>query len=283
MTPSRLVGVSMSGGLGNQLFAYAVGLAVARRVGGDLRFDLRYYTRPGARPLELSAFGLSVRAWTPTWWKLEALARRASQGRWRPGPERLLEMHEFEPAVLSIDAPCFLRGFFQSWRYFAGAEGDIRRAFDTTPLATARTAPLEARIAGASSPVMVHLRRGDYGDATFPLLGREHYEQARARVEAEVPEPTYFIFSDDARQAATLFAGWPRVVLVQGLSGLEDFRLMSLCRHFIIANSTYSWWAAWLGGASDKRVVAPSRWYGHGVAGQPIDLDARLPPEWIRV
>ncbi len=274
----------MSGGLGNQLFSYAAGHALAKRLGGDLRFDLRTFASSDFRRLGVPAFGITLRAWKPTWWKLERLAREATGGRWRPGPERYREQRDLEPWFFDAEPPCFLIGYFQSWRYFAGAEDEIRQAFDTDRLKVPRVAEMERRIRAASCPVMVHVRRGDYRTSPdiFPLLGADHYNRARAVIEASGARPTWFLFSDEIEDAAAMLAHWPDLVPVRGFDTLEDFRLMSLCRHFIIPNSSFAWWAAWLGRAPDKIVAAPSRWFGPGYKA-PVDMDARLPPDWVRV
>jgi len=284
MTPKNLVAVRLSGGLGNQMFSYAVGLALAQRLNGDLRFDTRHFRNPHVRPSQLSAFGIKVREWTPVWWRAEAAVRKISGGRWRPGPTRLIERSDFEPEVMHVSAPCYLKGYFQSWRYLHGAEDVVRAAFDTGRLSTTQTAPMEARIAQAECPVMVHVRRGDYTrpPQTYALLEINHYERARSRLSLSGTRPTYFLFSDDPIAATAMLKHWPDVVPVPGYSNLEDFRLMSLCRHFIIANSSFSWWAAWLGGAADKQVIAPNIWFAQP-GGRAVDLDARLPPSWTRV
>lgn len=279
MSKRNLVALSLAGGLGNQLYSYAAGLALARRLDGDLRFDTRYFRLSHARPEQLSAFGLKLREWTPLWWKPQRLARRWSGGRWRPGPERFQEHADFEPDFFTITAPVYLMGYFQSWRYFAPIEPEVRSAFDTGRLSHAGIAAWEHRIRSTDCAVAVHVRRGDYADYPGLIRGRDYYDRARARLEALVLSPTYYLFSDDIADASAMLAGWPNVVAVSGTSsGLDDFRLMSLCRHFIIANSTFSWWAAWLGTAVDKQVVAPSRWFDT----DRTDLDARLPPQWLR-
>ncbi|MBK8082834.1 MAG: alpha-1,2-fucosyltransferase [Devosia sp.] len=119
------------------------------------------------------------------------------------------------------------------------------------------------------------MRRGDYlvdqqATAHFGVLGPDHYAAARQALEARVPAPTYFLFSDEPERARTELATWPDLRPVAGLSGPEDLRLMSLCRHFIIANSTFSWWGrgwvrrqtSWLSdlaGGSDRNTTCPSR------------------------
>jgi hypothetical protein len=280
----NLVAFNMTGGLGNQLFSYAAGLALARRLDGDLHFDLRSYENAGSRKLELQAFGLELRRWRPRWWKVERLARQTTGGLWRPGPERHYQSADFDPVFFTVQRPCFMMGYFQSWRYFAAVDQQVRSAFDTDKLDLPRIGEWERRISAAECPVMVHVRRGDYRSAPdiFTLFDVEYYDRARARLENSGPRPTYFLFSDEMREATAMLSHWPNLVPLAGFDTLEDFRLMSLGRHFIIPNSTFSWWAAWLGRANDKVVVVPNSWFGPGYVGK-VDLDARLPPEWIRV
>ena len=282
LTPRRLVGIAITDGLGNQLFMYAAGFALASRLNGDLRVDVRTYRSEGVRQFRLPAFGLDLKTWSPTWWKVERFIREKTKGRWRPGPERLVEASDLDPRLFTINAPCFLRGYFQSWRYFEGYEDDIRSLFDTVKLRTPRIAEIERRIVSTPTSVMVHVRRGDYGGDKFLELQRDYYDRARETILGRAPEPTFFLFSDDLPQAVALLEGWPNVVPVEGFSDLEDFRLMSLCRHFVIANSTFSWWGAWLGSAPDKIVIGPKTWLGPGYE-RVVDMEARLPPEWIRV
>lgn len=285
MHPERLVGIRIAGGLGNQLFSYAVGLALATRLNGTLRFDTRALFVSGAPPFRLGAFGLEIKSWTPTWWKFEKLARQISLGSWRPGPERLVEERDFEPSFFDLQPPCFLKGWFQSWRYFADYEDIVRSAFETSKLSTPRIAEFEREIATSDNAVIVHVRRGDYVNYSrvFELIGRDYYNRAREVIESSTDRPpTYYLFSDEMDKATELLAGWDQVVPVVGFDDLEDFRLMSVGRHFIIPNSTFSWWAAWLARMPDKIVVAPRQWFAD-TYDWDVDIDARLPPQWIKV
>ena len=184
-----------------------------------------------------------------------------------------------------MQAPVRLEGWFQNWRYFEAVTTELRAIYDfeRIPLRPAAATVLQ-QIRDAAVPVAVHVRRGDYirKPKTFLLLDAAHYARARARLETEVAAPSYFVFSDQPELAAQLVAGWPNATLVSGFNELEDFRLMASCRHFLIANSTFSWWAAWLGRAPDKLVIAPSLWLGEGYE-RKVELDERLPPEWVRV
>lgn len=281
--PRNFVGVQISGGLGNQLFQYSAGLALARRTGSELYCNLRAYDDKRDRALDLPAFGITLKEWRPTWWRLEQLAREATGGRWRPGPERLVETSSFEPDFFTIAPPCYLKGYYQNWRYFEPIADEVRRTFDTDRLATPRIAEMERRIKGVECAVAVHVRRGDYVNQPrfFVNLGRDYYDRARAALTGAA-SPTYFLFSDDMTDARTLLADWPNLVPVSGFGPLEDFRLMSLCRHFIMANSTFSWWAAWLGRAADKKVVGPAAWYGPNFWIK-TNIREYLLPDWTMV
>lgn len=292
---ARVVGVKISAGLGNQMFQYAAGLALAERLGAELICDIGHYRRHtrADRPLGLTAFGLQLQIGripplAPLRHAMMVLGlnyrafRRATVFQQRRG---------FEPAFDRLTAPVALSGYLQSWRYFEGHEASVRRAFDTSPLATAHSAALAAEIDAAQTPVAVHVRRGDYlkdeqSVARFGVLGTDYYQAARAALEARLPAggkaPTYFLFSDEIERATKELQDWPGLRPVAGFSGHEDLRLMSLCRHFIIANSTFSWWGAWLGAAPDKQVVGPRRWFGPAHPW-PEDIEDRLLPDWIRV
>lgn len=273
------------------MFQYAAGLTIAERLGAELLCDIRHYERKdrGDRRLGLRDFGIELHSARVPPFKLgrrvgTALGLMPDPFR---GGTRLKSIEGFDPRSREVAGPVALSGHFQSWHYFEGHEASVRRAFDTSRLATARTASLAAEIAAAKNPVAVHVRRGDYTTtpeaiAFYGLLPAEYYFASKSALEERVEDPTYFLFTDDLAPAQELLADWPGLRPVIGFSGPEDMYLMSRCKHFIIANSTFSWWAAWLGGAPDKQVVGPYAWFGPSYP-HTIDLDDRLPPGWIRV
>lgn len=286
-----VVGTTLTGGLGNQMFQYAAGLAIAERLGADLLCDISFYQRAdrGDRRVGLGEFGINLKLGrVPPFKRPRQLATALGLF---PSPFRgvtpFLNQEGFDPRSLELGSPAALSGYFQSWRYFEGHEASIRRTFDTSKLATSRTADLAAEIAAARNPVAVHVRRGDYSAtpeaiAAFGMLGADYYLGGRAALEARIEDPTYFLFTDDLGAAQAELADWQGLRPVAGFSGHEDFYLMSLCKHFIIANSTFSWWAAWLGKAPGKQVVGPSAWFGPGYQ-HAVDIDDRLPIGWIRM
>lgn len=288
----RLVGLNLNGGLGNQLFQYAAGLALAEKFGAELRCDAYEYRKPGFRALGLREFGVT---WTECRTPRPRGALRAI-GRWfgadfRNPFRRAAFFSEaygrFDPTIEQLPMPCFLHGYFQSWRYFAGHEASVRRALDIGKIANDRTAPFEAAIRAARNPVAVHVRRGDYitnpGAAEiYSQLKADYYNRARQRLEESVSEPTFFLFSDEPATAAAELGDWPNLIPCGGLSAHEDLMLMALCDHFIIANSTFSWWGAWLGRSPEKRVVAPENWFNPAHAHM-AELSDLYPAGWMMV
>jgi hypothetical protein len=193
---------------------------------------------------------------------------------------------EFDPAVPELQAPCYLDGYWQSERYFSDIAGVLRRDF------TAR-APLnrqnEALAAGIDvvNAVSLHVRRGDYVDD--PTTNRFHgicspdyYERALAFIIARAGMPELFVFSDDQQWArANLRFSVPMTFIDANPPdrGHLDMYLMARCRHNIIANSSFSWWGAWLNPSSEKIIVAPQRWFSN--SGH--DTRDLIPPSWARL
>ena len=288
---SRLVGVDVHGGLGNQLFMYAAGYALARRRGAELRLNTYWFTRTTDRKLALDRFGIT---WTECW---HPRARGVWRAVWRAfGVDRSNPFrhgvvrersYRFMPELADVPLPAFLMGYFQSWRYFADVEAEIRAIFDPSRFASDATAPVAAAIAAAREPVMVHIRRGDYASNAntldrFGLLGADYYERSRAAVEERVKAPSYFVFSDDPVVARALLGHWPNATFVAGLTDTEDLLLMTRCKHFIIANSTFSWWSAWLGRTTGGVVVAPDAWVSAKLRPEMPTTDL-FPPDWLVV
>jgi hypothetical protein len=266
------------GGVGNQLFQYAAGLAFARAWDADLVLDLTTGDRGTVahpRRFMLDDFALEVPLYQPAGverflWKLltsrNARLRRM-QSFWRPiGMMDETTPHCLDPR-LGANAPASevsMSGYWQSAAYPALVEGELRRTLTFRQPVMAANAAMMERIQREPSAVSLHVRRGDYTTLSDnPVLGPGYYHEAAARIAAQVRDPVFFIFSDTpdwARQALDLKHP---TVFVEGNSeddAMQDLRLMTACRHHIIANSSFSWWAAWLSNAPEKRVMAPRYW-----------------------
>ncbi len=280
----------LHGGLGNQLFQYAAGRAVALAGSAELVLDARLFTPDTAFGYELDHFAIVGRPGllselppdktTPLRYGLWRLFGRAPRFR----RERGLA---FDPGVLDARPDVYLHGYFQSERYFKPIEAAIRSELTFRAAPTLANAAMAARIAKTHA-VSLHVRRGDYvasarARATHGAPALSFYARALDHIRGErAPEPVVFVFSDNPAWAADhleLDAETVFVSLNNGRTAHEDLRLMSLCRDHIIANSTFSWWGAWLDARPDKIVVAPDRWFASDRLRNP-DI---CPPSWVRI
>ena len=165
-------------------------------------------------------------------------------------------------------------GFFQSWKYFEGQDGEIKKVFALP------------HIEGYEDYVSIHVRRGDYvqHSGSFPPVTVNYVEQAMMKVK----RPKYLVFSDDINWCKESFShlnnSMQRFEFSEGRNTLQDLTIMASCGHHIIANSTFSWWGAYLGHNPDRIVVSPSAktWFGPsaGVKKPVVDL---IPPHWIQI
>jgi Glycosyl transferase family 11 len=287
-----VIAVALGGGVGNQLFQYATARALALRLAVPLMVDDRQYRRRSWPVYALEAFAIA--AAPPD----EKLLPRYDHGFWpglavrflgRGGRFRIFSEagFAFDETVLSLHDWTYLRGNFQSPLYFVDQETTLRRDLAFVAPMDAANHAVADEIAGTMA-VSLHIRRGDY--VTNPRANRVHgtvdldfYARAAELIASRCDStPTFFVFSDDpawvAENLKLRFAVRP-VVHNHPERGTEDLRLMALCAHHIVANSSFSWWGAWLNPASDKIVVAPRGWFRDPTK----DVGALMPPEWIRL
>jgi hypothetical protein len=287
-----MVVAKISGGLGNQLFQYAAGRALAVRLGQPLALDTSKYETCQERTFELDHFNIQASRLPPRWqprglWTrrpyssvLKRLRVLAHHARYNVFEER----HDgFDRRFLAVSRRVYLDGYWQSERYFQPVAGLIRRELTLREPPDAANAALLEEI-DAAEAVALHVRRGDYllekYVDRFGVLDLDYYRRAIERLAPHLHRPHYFVFSDDPAWARKNIRPGAPVTYVDHNSterGFEDLRLMARCRHFIVANSTFSWWGAWLGPHPAKQVVAPRRWFVEP-AGATRD---RIPPGWI--
>lgn len=289
--PVRPVVVGLSGGLGNQMFQYAAGRALAVRLGAPLVLDLSWFHGQKKRQFALSPFRIvaelrSQCPWLPG--RGQALVSRISR-RWARrifGVPVLRESHfHYTPEFAVPTEGVFLEGYWQSERYFDEIRPLLEADFALDmPLPPACSALREA--IAASDSICVHVRRGDY--LTDPVAARTHGTCAKDYYRSGVHElalglerPHCFVFSDDPAWVRNHLALDCETTVVD-LNGPDDahldLALMAACCHFLIANSSLSWWGAWLGQHPGKRVIAPVRWF----LTQNKDTRDLLPESWLR-
>jgi hypothetical protein len=288
--------VRLLGGLGNQMFQYAAGRRLAAVHGAELVLDRGWFDNEGRRAAaprtyELDRFGVPERTISLTQWKLAWLtgSSRAQRllGRRRRRFTALREDGSFRVDRRVLDAPddSILVGYWQSERYFEDVADAVRERFAFTSPLVGRAAEVAAAI-GAAESVGVHVRRGDYvndphTNSFHGTLEPEYYARALDRLRERLGgELAAFVFSDDPEWAQSSLALPLETTFVDGVGDHHDeLRLLSLCRHQVIANSSFSWWAAWLNANDAKRVIAPRRWF----RDESIDTSDLVPPSWERL
>lgn len=280
----------ITGGLGNQLFQYAMARAMAARHSARLLLDLSHYEAAGThthRGFELGAFnthfdvatGSDLAPFRPSFIR-RVLARTGLAS----GPRVLHQRgFGFNPETLDAEPPIYLDGTWQSEQYFTGCSEALRTEVTLKNALTGETAALASSL-GSQCSISVHVRRGDYAHDPktrdyHGLLGMPYYTAAMQWMLERLPDARFIVFSDEPEWAREhLHADAPLTVLPVR-SGPEDLVLMAQCRHHIIANSSFSWWGAWLNPSVTKLVVAPQRWFSDGA----IDTNDLLPVSWTRL
>jgi len=268
------------GGLGNQMFQYAAGRALSLARNEALGLDTSEFgTYALHHGFELTrVFGLNtpqlsrLRLHQFFGWHVLPLAQRLA-ARWPHSPladkRMIIEPHlDYWAGIVDVPAHAYLRGYWQSDRYFQACADIIRSDFQFRDPLQGQALTWAEHIQAVPA-VSLHIRRGDYvaNPTTLAYHGvcsPDYYRQAVDAMVAQVNRPEFFVFSDDldwARENCKLPHPVHYVHGNVGVSSYRDMQLMSLCRHHIIANSSFSWWGAWLNARTDKRVMAPAHWF----------------------
>lgn len=199
----------------------------------------------------------------------------------------VLEPHfHYWPGIHNVTLPCYLKGYWQSSRYFKDVEQAMRDRFAFRSFLSDRNREIAQEI-GTVNSVSLHVRRGDYADnfMNFFKIGLcplSYYETAIQYVAGRVENPIFFIFSDDidwVRENLKIKGDVCFIDHNRGIESYNDLHLMCLCKHHIIANSSFSWWGAWLNPNKEKIVIAPQRWF----ASYFINTKDVIPDGWIRL
>ncbi len=284
-----MVIVKIWGGLGNQLFQYCFGRYLASKMGTEVKYDIQITNRLNSftqRDLAVSCFNIHLQVASEAEInafkyfrsiQLARLERKIAQ----QFPS-LLRRHIVEPnqprpfGAVPLRDDCYYEGYWQSYRYLEGIEELVRQELTLkNDVASPARAMLEQIQAGTS--VSIHVRRGDYlHNKYFYTCSPAYYQKAMAMFAGSGTR--FFIFTDDESWCRQHFPN-EDCTIVTGNEHFEDLYLMSQCRHHIIANSTFSWWAAWLTDRTEKRVVAPQNW-NRRYTEEKIEL---LPPKWIKI
>lgn len=269
--------VRLVGGLGNQLFIYAAGRAVAERLGCPLLIDISAFGKAGRggteRRFELNWLtpedsiirGHDLSLPTQVMFRLSKLTSR------RSGRRRFHEAgFHYDPRISDVKRGTLLTGYFQSWRYFTSIEQDLRaEILQKAPVSEWSYATRES-LKCVEPWVGIHVRRGDYVQARnrahHGLLSTDYYKNALVRLVADRSLPLV-VFSDDPEGARALISPIATIdhliVPPSNVDPIESLVTMSQASSLAIANSSFGWWGAWLGGTRCAPIIAPDPWFAH--------------------
>lgn len=297
--------VRINGGLGNQMFQYAFGKAMEYKLNNKTYYDLGWLTvkhkhrKATDRPYELPVFAVLVNQVSPA--SLVGFALRKSN--WfekfvcwllfTTGILHLLrEKEEFTIDTLlvsKINNRSYIKGCFQTENYFRDYEKEIRKDFTFVKSLSANSQKYSQLISKCNA-VSIHIRRGDYVknkqiNAFHGTCSNDYYQKAIDYITEHTEAPFFFIFSDDLEWVERQpWISQINKAFIEGNSGAqsyEDMHLMSLCKHQIIANSSFSWWGAWLNKNPDKIVIAPSQWLAQPEMNKKVKH--LIPDTWIKI
>jgi hypothetical protein len=293
-----MVIVKLIGGLGNQLFQYAAARRLSCMLQTTLKLDATYFKAHKLRTYSLHPFNIQEVFASPG--ELGQV-----EGRSRKGLDRIIfrlgqklklryqwtvirESYTglLDPRVINASGDVYLSGYWQSEEYFADIQDVIRREFTIEYEQDPQSKEI-AQMIDNTQAVSIHIRRGDYisDPRTHQVHGicdLEYYQECARQIAEKVAQPHFFAFSDDPRWVTeNLRLEYPITFVTHNdvSKGYEDLRLMSMCQHHIIANSSFSWWGAWLNSNPNKTVFAPRKWFNDS----RYDTNDVIPHTWIKV
>jgi Glycosyl transferase family 11 len=297
-----MIVVRHRGGLGNQLFQYAAGLALARHHQTELKVDLYTYSKHRYRKFELDHFMVEpkvasrkeVHRYTGNNPVVRYLNKRENYLRC-PMVFAQPHYHFFED-FFELPSDLYLSGYWQSEKYFAPVQDELRTLYQPRLPLDSTNAAMKEKIQNVNS-VSIHVRRGDYTTGSynrfFGGIPDDYYINAVSEIKKYIGDPVFFIFSDSVEWCKRNLVISPAVFvdMNQGDASFKDLFLMSWCKHNIIANSTFSWWGAWLNNNPQKKVIAPRPWFRQryiktkepAYASRYYNTKDLLPLGWIEI
>jgi len=287
--------VKLNGGLGNQMFQWALARMIEERTDIKTLLDMSYFKKGYARAYQLGIFKLKASFvedfWTKS--KLELMWFFRKQITWG----RCLGINlysescfQFDSNINRVKPNTHVEGFFQSERYFKSIENILRNDFAFVEPPEGENRKLVQQIQATNS-ISLHIRRGDYVQKkryqnAYADCSLDYYKRGVEHImellENKSVPPVLYIFSDDIDWVKNnLKLPYESIYVAHntGDKSYEDMRLMSLCKHNIIANSSFSWWGAWLNKNPDKVVIAPQKWFND----EKIVQTDIIPETWIRL
>jgi hypothetical protein len=290
--------ITLLGGLGNQMFQYAFGRALAKKLNSELFLDLSSFnkhTKDTQRTFELNYFPIQAKIASkedlkrviPENEKIRSFLKSVQLSSKGMLPITIIRERKFnfDPDIFYNSDNSNFIGYWQSEKYFSNISSLIKKEFSFILPLTSKNENLIQRMESNNS-VSLHIRRGDY--ISNPEIKKyhgicsiEYYQKALSIIEEKIPGNELYIFSDDP-QWARMNISSPSLVTVVDWNNEkphDDLRLMASCKHHIIANSSFSWWGAWLGKSDNQIVIAPEPWFNN----KDINTSDLYIDNWIRI
>lgn len=274
--------VNLKGGLGNQMFQYAMARSIALKNNKLLVLDLSFYSNQKdvttKRHFELNIFNL----------KCFIIKNRIIKNILKLFHSEIIERaFSFNKNISKLGNSNYIfYGYWQTEKYFKKYRRIILKDFSFPKKISEKNKKLINKIKN-NQTVSLHVRRGDYvndkkTNEFHGTCSKKYYEDAIKLINKKIKNPLFIIFSDDLKWCKNNLSVPKNTIFVdhnKGNQSFEDMRLMSLCKHNIIANSSFSWWGAWLNQNKNKIVIAPKWWFGE----KSIDTSDVIPEKWIKI
>lgn len=280
----------LQGGLGNQMFQYAAGLALAHKLGTILKLDIQHYENDPLRQYCLHGFALSSGIASA-----EEIKRLKDDSLFSNIAEKIFgkkknvfiepDHHFFYPQLFDLADDAYIDGYWQREEYFKNISNIIKKEFTLkNPFPDAAKELIDSIC--STNSISVAIRRGDYITPKYRKIfyecSPEYYSKAITLISKRVSNPHFFVTTDDIEYAKTL--SFPKNTFyiepaIQKLENFQEIAIMSMCKHNIIANSSFSWWGAWLNQNPDKIIIAPKQWF----VGQYENVIDMIPETWIKL
>lgn len=291
-----MVITKLIGGLGNQMFQYAAGRALANKLDAKLKVDATAFKTYKLHAYGLDCFKAQIHFATekevnsfkqPSQLPPVRLPRFIGNIFKIPPQKNIVcEKHfHFDPCFFKVKEDAYLQGFWVSEKYFQNIADIIRKDFKFKHPLIDKNKQLMEKIKELNS-ISIHVRRGDYvsdkaANEFHGTCSLGYYQRCVALIVQRIENPVFFIFSDDPGWTKqNLKPKFPTIYVSDNQNkNYEDLQLMSCCKHNIIANSTFSWWAAWLNNNSDRIVLVPKKWFNKA----PYNTKDLIPKSWERI
>lgn len=284
--------IKLKGGLGNQMFQYAVAKHLSIKNNTELLLDLRQYKKDDKRSYDLKFFNTNVNVASKK--DIDKIINEKTIFL----KKLLIKINilknnniikekdfRFDPTILNTKNNAYLDGYFQSELYFKEIKDSVKKDFMLKNTLISENISNIKNTINKFNSVSMHIRRGDYVlnkkiNEYHGLLDIKYYINSVALIKQKVKEPKFFIFSDDIEWCKENFNNRNLDInFIEGLRNYEDLELMKSCKHNIIANSSFSWWGAWLNENPNKIVVAPKKWFND----ESINTTDLIPQKWIKI